>query len=210
MFYETAGNAHGLPRDPFKSLVVPRPIGWVSSLDREGVLNLAPYSYFNAVSDNPHYVVLGSSHRKDSLNNILETGEFVCSMATFAHRVEQNVTSADVAPAVNEFDIARLETAASRLVAPPRVAGAPAALECKLYKTFDLPAIVPGGKAGYTMIVGYVVGVYIDDAFIKNGFVDTAAMQPIARLGYMDYATVTPESTFTLNRPQLRPDGSIG
>ncbi|MEM7778383.1 MAG: flavin reductase family protein, partial [Pseudomonadota bacterium] len=198
MFYDTKSNAHGLKHDPFKALIVPRPIGWVSSLDAQGQLNLAPYSFFNAMSDRPPYVVFGSAGRKDSVRNIEETGEFVCSLATYEMRDQQNVTSAAVPADISEFDVAGLEAAASTLVKPPRVRGAPAAFECRFWKAIDLPAIEAGAPPGYTLVIGTVVGVYIDDAFVKDGKVDTSAMQPIARLGYMDYAVVNADTTFSL------------
>ncbi len=201
MFYDATTNDHGLRHDPFKALAVPRPIGWVSSLAVDGTLNLAPYSFFNAISDKPHYVVFGSRGRKDSVNNIEATGEFVCSMANYDLREQQNITSAAVPANVSEFQIAELEAVASEMVRPPRVKGAPAAFECKLWKTIDLPPATPDGPPGYTMVFGQVVGVYIDDAFVKDGLVDTAAMQPIARLGYMDYAVVNAANMFTLQRP---------
>ena len=203
MFYETKTNAHGLSHDPFKALIVPRPIGWVSSLSADGHLNLAPYSFFNAVSDRPTYVVFGSAGRKDSVRNIEATGEFVCSLATDDMREQQNITSAAVPHDVDEFEIAGLEAAASHLVRPPRVKASPAAFECRLWKTIDLPPAEPGGPGGYTMVIGLVAGVYIDDAFIKDGRVDTAAMRPIARLGYMDYGVIGPDNVFSLERPTV-------
>lgn len=209
MFYSPLKNDHGLPRDPYKSLTVPRPIGWVSSVSADGHLNLAPYSYFNAISDKPHYVYFGSMGIKDSLANVIETGEFVCSLATYEMRDQQNITSVAVPPDVNEFTVAGLEMVASETVRPPRVKGAPCAFECKLWKTIDLPAVTPGGPPGYTIVLGFIQGIYIDDAYIKDGFVQTAAMEPIARLGYMDYAVVNEASTFTIQRPVVAADGSV-
>ena len=121
MFYETAANDHGLPRDPYKALILPRPIGWVSTVSRAGVCNLAPYSFFNAISEKPHYVIFGSATAKDSVRNIEETGEFVCSLATYALRDAMNVTSAAVPPGVDEFPLSGLTAVKSHLVAPPRV-----------------------------------------------------------------------------------------
>ncbi|RTL59767.1 MAG: flavin reductase family protein [Hyphomicrobiales bacterium] len=199
MFYETATNAHGLKHDPFKALAVPRPIGWISSLSKDGVCNLAPYSFFNAMSEKPHYVVFGSAGRKDSLLNIEETGEFVCSMATYDLRNNMNMTSASVPRGVDEFPLGELTAAASTLVKPPRVKESPAAFECVYWKTIDLPN--PAGDPTYHLVIGRVVGVYIDERYIKNGLVDTGAMRPIARMGYMEYSVVTPESIFSINRP---------
>jgi len=207
MFYDADANDHGLPFNPFKAIAVPRPIGWVSTISRDGHVNLAPYSFFNAMSERPHYVAFGSLGIKDTLANLNETGEFVCSLANWDMREQQNVTSAPVPRDVDEFEVAGLKAVTSTKVKPPRVAGAPAAFECELWKMFDLPPGVPGGNAGYTMVVGHVVGIYIDDAYMTDGIVDTAAMQPIARLGYMDYAVVKPESTFTIQRPDANPDG---
>ena len=212
MLYPTSARAPGLKFDPFKALAVPRPIGWIASVDRNGVPNLAPYSFFNAISDRPPMVMFSSGGRKDSLRNIEETGEFTCSIANWDLRDAMNLSSAPVAPGVDEFALAGLKPAASLLVKPPRVAQAPAAFECRLWKTIALPAAAarPGAEAaseGYTLVIGEVVAIYIDDAFIEDGIVLTGQMRPLARLGYMDYSVVTPESLFTLNRPLASADG---
>jgi flavin reductase (DIM6/NTAB) family NADH-FMN oxidoreductase RutF len=146
-------------------------------------------------------VIFSSAGLKDSLANIEETGEFVCSLATYDLRFNMNMTSAAVPRGVDEFPIGDLTAAPSRLVKPPRVKESPAAFECRHWKTIDLPPLDPGGKSTYAVIFGQVVGVHIDDAFVKNGMVDTGAMRPIARLGYMDYAVVTPETVFSIERP---------
>ena len=200
MFYETIANRHGLRHDPFKTLVVPRPIGWISTVSAAGICNIAPYSFFNAVGESPHFVVFSSSGPKDSLLNIAETGEFVCSLATFPLRFNMNMTSAPVPRGIDEFPIGDLTAAPSRLVKPPRVKESPAALECKHWKTVELPPPAKG-KAANFVVFGQVIGIYIDDAFIVDGRVDTGAMRPIARLGYMDYAVVTPEAVFSIERP---------
>jgi flavin reductase (DIM6/NTAB) family NADH-FMN oxidoreductase RutF len=206
MHYDATLRNHGLKHDPFKALVAPRPIGWIGTLDAEGRANLAPYSFFNAVSDAPPFVVFSSGGRKHSIANAEARGEFTCSIATWSQRSAMNLSSAPVAADVDEFELAGLGKAPSRFVAPPRVAGAPAALECRWWKTVELPA-VPGHEP-YYVVFGRVVGVYIDDAFIDaRGRVDTAAMQPIARMGYMDYARVSAEHTFALNRPLVADDG---
>ena len=204
MHYDTAANNHGLKFNPFKAIVVPRPIGWIGSVSKAGVPNLAPYSFFNAMSDRPPLVVFSSSGQKDSLSNIEETGEFTCSLATWDLREQMNLSSAPVTRGVNEFNLAGLTTAASRLIKAPRVGESPAALECKVWKTLDLPT---DGKHTHTLVIGLVVSVYIDDKYLKDGLLDTVAMRPIARMGYMDYAVVTPESAFTLNRPEVSGDG---
>ena len=211
MHYPTSARAPGLAHDPFKALAVPRPIGWIATVDAQGVPNLAPYSFFNAVSDRPPMVMFSSGGTKDSLRNILDNGEFTCSIANQALTDAMNLSSAPVAPGVNEFGLAGLDAAPSMLIKPPRVAQAPAAFECRLWKTIELPVLPgkPGGPApmGYTMVIGEVVAVYIDDQYISNGMVDTARMRPLARLGYMDYAVVGAESMFTLNRPTASADG---
>jgi len=211
MHYPTSARAPGLAHDPFKALAVPRPIGWIATVNAAGVPNLAPYSFFNAISDRPPMVMFSSGGTKDSLRNILETGEFTCSIANQALTDAMNLSSAPVAPGVNEFALAGLDAAPSMLVKPPRVAQAPAAFECRLWKTIDLPVVPgrPGGPApmGYTMVIGEVVAVYIDDRYIRDGIVDTGAMRTLARLGYMDYAVIGPESMFTLNRPTASADG---
>lgn len=209
MHYDSVANEHGLKHDPFKALVAPRPIGWVSSVDGNGVLNLAPYSFFNAVCDRPHYVMFSSSGRKDSVRNIEANGEFTCSLSTWDTREGMNVSSAPVPMSADEFALATLETAPSKFVTPPRVKRAPAAFECRHWKTVELPDVRPGGDTGHFVVFGQVVGIYIDESFIKDGMVDTGAMRPIARMGYMDYAVVTPETVFTLNRPVVDPDGNV-
>lgn len=200
MFYETAKNDHGLPHNPFKALVAPRPIGWITAMNAKGEINLSPYSFFNAVSDRPDMVVFSSDGHKDALAFAEETGEFVCNLATFELRDQMNATSAPLRRGENEMAHAGLTPAPSRLVRPPRVAEAPAALECKWLKTVALEPI-GGSPARYYLAVGQVVGIHIDDRFIVDGFVDTAAMQPIARAGYHDYFVATPETKFSIRRP---------
>ncbi|MBS0243338.1 MAG: flavin reductase family protein [Proteobacteria bacterium] len=208
MFYETAENKHGLKHDPFKALVVPRPIGWVSTVSKAGICNIAPYSFFNAVGERPAYLIWSSAGVKDSLRNVRETGEFVCSLATWDLRYEMNATSAAVPYGVDEFPIAGLTAQASRLVKPPRVKESPAAFECKLWKEIELPGL-PGKPSSYTVVIGQVVGIYIADQFVKDGLVDTGAMRPIARLGYMDYGVLNPENVFSINRPEVGEDGKV-
>jgi flavin reductase (DIM6/NTAB) family NADH-FMN oxidoreductase RutF len=197
MFYDAGRNDHGLRHDPFKALVVPRPIGWISSVSREGTLNLAPYSFFNAVSTDPHIVAFASYGRKDSLVNAEEQGEFVCNLATFDQRDGVNISSATVGPEVDEFALAGLSTEPSRMVKPPRVKGAPVHFECVWLQT--MPMKGRDGRLSYFLVFGEVVGIHIDDRFIHDGIVDTAAMKPIARLGYHDYSVV--DEVFTMKRP---------
>ena len=203
MHYDALLRDHGLGHDPFKALVAPRPIGWISSMSRDGAVNLAPYSFFNALSDRPPVVAFSSAGRKDSLRNIEETGEFTCSLATWDLRDAMNLSSASVTAGVDEFELAGLDKAASQFVKPPRVARSPAALECRLWQTLELP----GGPGAYTLVIGQVVGIYIDETFIADGMVRTGAMEPIARMGYMEYAHVTSDSVFDLDRPLVGPDG---
>jgi flavin reductase (DIM6/NTAB) family NADH-FMN oxidoreductase RutF len=199
MFYETAKNNHGLPHDPFKAIVAPRPIGWISSLSANGELNLAPYSYFNGVSSKPPCVMFASEGHKDSIANISETREFVCSLATWELREHMNATSATVAREVDEFVLAGLNAAPSNLVKPPRVAESPCALECKLVKIVNLGDDDPT-LADRQIVIGKVVGIHIDEQFIRDGILDTAAMKPIARCGYRNYAVVLDQ--FEMIRPK--------
>jgi flavin reductase (DIM6/NTAB) family NADH-FMN oxidoreductase RutF len=207
MHYDALARDHGLPHDPFKALVAPRPIGWIGTLDAQGRANLAPYSFFNAVSDRPPMVMFSSAGRKDSLRNIAETGEFTCSLATWDLRAAMNLSSAAVAPGVDEFALAGLARAPSRFVKPPRVAASPAALECTLWQMLDLPALPGRHETSYTVVFGRVVGIFIDDAYIRDGLVRTGEMRPIARMGYMEYSAVAPETVFALNRPLASADG---
>jgi flavin reductase (DIM6/NTAB) family NADH-FMN oxidoreductase RutF len=202
MFYETKDH-HGLKHNPFKSLIVPRPIGWVSSQDSDGIVNLAPYSYFNGVGSEPPTVMFASegTHTegdfKDSATNVGETGEFVCNLATWALREEMNATSAQVARSVDEFELAGLTPAPSRLVKPPRVKESPVHLECTHLKTVELPSNDP--ERPNLVVFGRVVGIHIDDSIIADGMIDMDVFKPIARLGYMDYTVV--DKVFTMRRP---------
>jgi flavin reductase (DIM6/NTAB) family NADH-FMN oxidoreductase RutF len=181
-------------------MVVPRPIGWITSVSAKGEINLAPYSFFNAVSETPPMVMFSSGGPKDSISFIEETREFVCNFASFALREAVSKTGMEFPRGVNEMIEAGLTPAPSRLVRPPRVAAAPCALECKLLQIVDLRDL-DGLAAQRFVAFGQVVGVYIDDRFIKDGRLDTAAMQPIARCGYNDYAVV--DEVFPMVRPRL-------
>jgi len=202
MFYQPSLGDHGMRHDPFKALVVPRPIGWISSLDAEGRANLAPYSFFNAMAADPPVVVFGTGLRrdpvrKDSQANIEATGEFVCNLSTEALTHEMNASSASLPAGADEFEHAGLAKAPCRLVKVPRVAASPVALECRYLKTVELPCTTPG-RANYA-VFGEVIGVHIDDSLIVDGRVDITRARPLARLGYMDYTVV--ERVFSLNRP---------
>ena len=200
MFYDTAKNNHGLPRNPFKAIVAPRPIGWITSMSAKGEINLAPYSFFNAVSDNPPIVLFSSEGPKDSLVFVEETKEFVCNLATFNLRAAVVDTSEDLPRGVNEMEKSGLAAAPSRLVRPPRVAASPCALECRLLQVIHLVDL-EGQPSSRYVVFGQVVGVHIDDRFIKNGRLDTAAMRPIARCGYADYSVVN--EVFAMRRPAV-------
>ena len=202
MFYKIGG-PHGLPHDPFKSCVVPRPIGWISTIGADGAVNLAPYSFFNAVATEPPMVMFSSNGKqahgtKDSVANAEATGEFVCNMATWDLRDPMSQTSRPVPPEVDEFELAGLETQPSELVKPPRVKASPIHLECVYHQTLELPCDIEGGRNA--VCIGRVVGVHIRDEFMTHGMVDIARIRPLARLGYQDYTVV--DDVFPLTRPK--------
>ena len=187
------------PHDPFKGVIVPRPVGWISTMNKAGQVNLAPYSFFNGFNSWPQIVGFSSESVKDTQSFAVETGEFVWSMATYALRGQMNATSAGLPRGESEFDYAGLATAPSALVRPPRVAASPASLECKVTQVVRLIDI-EGKEAGGTLVLGQVIGMHIDGRFMKNGRFDLAAVQPIARLGYDEYTVV--ERVFSLKRPE--------
>jgi flavin reductase (DIM6/NTAB) family NADH-FMN oxidoreductase RutF len=197
MFYDAVENKHGFPNDPFKALVAPRPIGWISTLSKKGIANLAPYSFFHAMSERPFYVVFGSNGRKHSLGNVEATGEFAVNLATWNLREAVNASSAKVGEEIDEFELAGLKKAPCNLLKCPRVELSPAAFECRLFKVVELPG--DDGTAHDFIVIGRVVGIHIDDRFIADGRVDTAAMKLIARLGYSEYATVA--EAWRMRRP---------
>lgn len=197
-FYEPK-NGHGLKHDPFNAIVAPRPIGWISTVDAEGRPNLAPYSFFNAFCDSPPVVGFSSGGRKNSQRNVEETGEFVVNLATRRQAEAMNRTSAALPHGVNKFEVAGLRAAPSRLVRPPRVADAPAALECRLLLVLPITDL-DGKPTPNTLILGQVIGVHIDPDFLKHGLFDIAGAGTIARCGYRgDYAEVT--RVFEMLRP---------
>ena len=200
--YYRPGEPSGLARDPWMMCVVPRPIGWISSISPEGRINLAPYSFFNAVAEDPPMVMFASNGAhphgaKDTARNVRATGEFVCNMATFALRAAVKHTSAPVDAKTDEFALARLEMLASTLVRPPRVAASPIHLECRFVTALELPP--ERGGAPNTLIVGEVVGIHISDEVIVDGLVDLARFKPLARLGYDRFASV--ETSFAVTVP---------
>ncbi len=211
MFYRPEARPDSLSFNPFKALVAPRPIAWVSSRDAEGRVNLAPFSYFNAVHDAPPILMIAPNGRKpdghgaegevkDTLRNILDTEEFVVSLVGRDQADAMNLSSAGFPHGTDEFEAAGVEKAPSMLVKPPRVASSPAAFECRLLTRVAFPTDDPAEEAG--AVFGQVVGVHIDDAVIVDGRVDVTRYQPLARLGYRDYAAVT--EVFELARPSDR------
>jgi len=200
MFYRPGTDDHRLPHNPFKAIVSPRPIAWVSTLNKDGTASLAPYSFFNGVQDTPPMLMfsvtgakMGIAEPKDSLTNIRETGEFCVNIVSDALKDAMNITSAHYPHGVDEFEKAGLEKAASHVIKPPFVADSPVAMECTLHDIIDLPG---GGQ----MVLGAVVGVHIKDEHIKNGLLDVTSYVPLARLGYKDYTLVN--EVFELKRPE--------
>lgn len=194
MYYEPGVTPHGLPHDPFKSCVVPRPIGWISTVDADGQHNLAPYSQFQNVTFDPPIVMFSANqdtggHRKDSVRNAEQTGQFVWNMATYDLREAVNASAEELPHGVDEFERAGLEKLPSRLVKPMRVKGSPIQFECVYLNTLRFPGTPPMGTAD--VVFGRVVAVHIDDSVIdRNGLVDVLKIKPLARMGYYDYTYV--------------------
>ena len=204
MFFPVGAHKEvGLAFNPLKAIISPRPIGWISSVGADGVHNLAPYSFFNAISESPPMLAFSSSGGtegdKDSLKNIEETGDFVVNIVSKQLFEAMNASSAALPRAVSEFAEANLTPKPSKLVAAPHVAEAPCYLECRLWKVLDLPAS-PNGNAN-RLVIGEVLGIGIEKALITDeGKVDVTRYQPIARLGYKDYASI--DAVFESPRPQ--------
>ncbi|SEP72954.1 flavin reductase family protein [Thalassovita taeanensis] len=199
MFYEPK-DGHGLPHNPFNAIVTPRPIGWISSRGADGVDNLAPYSFFNAVAYVPPQVMFASTGTKpdrngtkDSLSNIRETGVFCVNIVSYALRDAMNASSATLPSGVDEFAHAGLEKAECATIACARVAAAPASLECRLTQILPLE-----GETNFA-VFGEVTGVHMRDDCLRDGIFDVTRFQPLARLGYRDYAVIT--QLMTLSRP---------
>ncbi|WP_157016205.1 flavin reductase family protein [Mesorhizobium xinjiangense] len=202
MFYEPA-KGHGLPHDPFKAIVAPRPIGWISTRNAAGELNLSPYSFFNAISSNPHLVWFSSEGAKDSATFARESGEFVANLVSRDLVEQMNASSVDAPRGTSEFGYAGLTPEPSRLVAAPRVKEAHAALECRVTDVLE-PQGLDGNSAGVFVVIGEVVGVHIDEAVMTDGLFDIVKAGNVARLGYMDYSAVT--ETFAMRRPRWTKD----
>jgi flavin reductase (DIM6/NTAB) family NADH-FMN oxidoreductase RutF len=199
-YYEPA-NGHGLKHDPFNAIIAPRPIGWISSRNAKGHVNLAPYSFFNGFNYIPPIIGFSSTSRKDSIENIEQTGEFVWNLATMDLAKQMNATAAHVAPDVSEFTLAGLTEAPSKLVNVPRVAESPVSFECKLTQIIQLEG-ADGSKLKGWLTLGEVVAVHIDKALIKDGVYQTALARPIVRAGRRgDYFEIRPDAMFEMVRP---------
>lgn len=200
MFYDAIRNDHGLRHDPFKALLAPRPIGWISTIDIDGRPNLAPYSFFGAVAEKPHIVMVSSAGWKDTLSNIRATGEFVCNLATWDLREAVNRSSAPLERGRSEFEFVGLTPVPGVLVDAPRVGEAAAALECRVLQIIQLDNL-DGSPSENICAFGQVVGIHIADHAIVDGRFDTANVKPIARLGYRDYSVVDAAALFQMTRP---------
>ena len=200
-FYEPRAG-HGLPHDPFNAIVGPRPIGWIGSRSAAGVLNLAPYSFFNAFNYIPPIVGFASIGYKDSLRNIEETGEFTWNLVTRQLAEPMNQTCAAVGPDVSEFALAGLTPAAGKIVGAPMVAESPVSFECRMTQIVQLQGI-DGAKVQTWLVLAEVVGVHIDGQMLRDGVYDTAAAGHILRAGGpADYFSVGPEQLFKMSRPR--------
>ena len=203
MFYKTS-EPHGLPHNPFKSCVAPRPIAWVTSMNARGGFNLAPFSFFNALADDPPMIMLAFNGyhdhggEKDTLSNIKATREFVVNMVPLALKDAMNTTTAGVSHEIDEIELAGLETAPSKLVEPPRVAAAPIHMECEFYSEIELPC--HQANSINRVIIGSVLGIHITDEVLVDGMVDLGKVNPLARLGYMQYTSV--QEIFSMPRPE--------
>ena len=199
-FYEPR-LGHGLPHDPFNAIVAPRPIGWISTRSADGALNLATYSFFNAFNYTPPIIGFSSIGYKDTVRNIEETREFVWNLVTRPLAERMNQTSAPVPPEVDEFTLAGLTPAASRMVAPPRVLETPVAFECRCSQILQLQG-ADGQPVTSWLVLGEVVGIHIDDRLLVNGVFDTGLAEPVMRGGGpADYFSVGPEQRFRMRRP---------
>lgn len=198
MFYQPK-NGHQLPHNPLKAIVTPRPIGWIGTRSKEGALNLAPYSFFNVICDNPPLLMFCSSGYKDSVAFVEETGEFTANMVGAHLAKEMNATSVNSPRGVSEFDYAGLTPAACEMIKAPRVAEAYAALECVAVEVKRLTG-KDGALAESYMVIGEIVGVHIDEAILVDGRIDITKSQPVSRLGYMDFATT--DKVYEMFRPK--------
>lgn len=199
MFYDPRVQDHGLPHNPFNSLVVPRPIAWVTTLNADGSTNLAPFSHFNVCSTEPPAIMFGPGQRscggpKDTPANILRAGEFVVNIVPAEMSEQMNITSAELDSGDDEAVLAGVDLLESRNVAPPSITQCPVSLECALETTVTLE-----GQGDGMIVIGRVIGVRIEDRVLTDGRIDVRKLRPLARLGYFEYAVV--EDSFTLPRP---------
>jgi flavin reductase (DIM6/NTAB) family NADH-FMN oxidoreductase RutF len=200
-FYEPR-LGHGLLHDPFNAIVAPRPIGWISSHDARGRLNLAPYSFFNAFNYTPPIVGFASIGAKDTLHNVQQTGEFAWNLATRPLAQAMNISCSAVPPEVDEFGLAGLTPLASRVISVPRVAESPVSFECRVTQVIQLQR-ADGAKVETWLTLGEVVAVHISKGLLKEGVYDTAAARPILRGGgAADYFEIGPEQLFRMARPR--------
>ncbi len=206
-FYEPR-NGHGLRHDPMSAIIAPRPIGWISSMSAAGVVNLAPYSFFNQFNYRPPIIGFASLGWKHSVANIAATREFVWNLATRPLAEAMNASSADVPADIDEFVLAGLEKAPCHLVAPPRVAASPASFECRLTQLIRLTDSA-GSELDTWMVLGEVVGVHIAQDVLENGVYQTVAAEPILRAGGMgDYFTIAEAQRFVMKRPRADAGGN--
>ena len=197
-FYEPS-QGHGLRHDPLNAIVAPRPIGWISTVSPAGVRNLAPYSFFNVVNYQPPLIAFSSSGWKDTVANVEASGEFVWNLATRALAEAMNATS--VQDKGDEFALAGLEAAPSRLVAPARVAASPVQFECRLTQLIRLES-KEGRELDQWLVIGEAIGIHIDRAMLEDGVYQTARPEPITRGGGpADYFAITQDALFRMRRP---------
>ena len=200
MFYDRP-DGHGLPHDPFKAIVTPRPIGWISTLGPGGVANLAPYSFFNAVSARPNMVGFAGGALRHSIRNARDTGEFAFNLTSMELAERMNLSSTNLPDDESEFDFAGVEMAPARHIAAPIVAASPAVLECRVVHFLELTDLQDRATDHY-LVIGEVVGTHIRDEFIRDGRFDNAAARVVARCGYHDYTVV--DSLFEMPPPKRR------
>ena len=200
MFYRPGTDAHGLPHNPLKAIIAPRPIAWISTRSSDGVDNLSPYSFFNGIADDPPMLMFATTgkklkrdEQKDSITNIRETGVFATNVVPYDMRFAMNVSTKHYDAAVDEFAEAEIEKAECDVINAPRVALSPASLECRAYDIIDLP-----GEANF-MVIAHIVGIHIRDEYLQDGVFDVTRFKPMARLGYRDYTAVT--EVFSIKRP---------
>ncbi|WP_158937372.1 flavin reductase family protein [Burkholderia sp. S171] len=208
MFLDPA-DTPGFKRTLFNAIVAPRPIGWISTINGKGQVNLAPFSHFNLVSTSPPVVIFSCNapadrHEKDTIANVRETGEFVTNLATWDLREPMNLSSMNAPYGVDEFELAGLEKAPSVMVKPPRVAASPASMECRLLRIVDIEPTGPG-ETFSNVVFGRIVGVHLDERFVDaDGNFDTARAEPLTRMDGNRYSTVGRMDI--LGRPSPRRD----